>query len=180
MARLDLAAGDALGNFFRIDLELIRRDLFFDLFYFVGAFARARQLSDPFLIMCQTGGAFLGHHQSTRLTWMLFGNFAVFLNCRVGFAPRMMNKIQIRVDPGGGMLQGRTTPCVRNFRVFVPKRFERSEAVERLERFERLERTDPYDERPHPARSGTRAQRWNCWNRWNRISPITSRTERSD
>jgi hypothetical protein len=106
MARLDLAAGDALGNFFRIDLELIRRDLFFDLFYFVGAFARARQLSDPFLIMCQTGGAFLGHHQSTRLTWMLFGNFAVFLNCRVGFAPRMMNKIQIRVDPGGGMLQG--------------------------------------------------------------------------
>ena len=71
------------------------------------------------------------------------------------FAPPMMNKIQIRVDPGDGMLQGRTTPCVRSFGVFVPKRFERSEAVERLkrfERFERLERTDPYDERPHPGR----------------------------
>ena len=159
MARLDLAAGDALGNFFRIDLELIRGDLFFDLFYFVGAFARARQLSDPFLIMCQTGKrrAFLGHHQSTRLTWMLFGNFAAFLNCRVGFAPRMMNKIQIRVDPGGGMLQGRTTPCVRSFGVFVPKRFERSEAVERLESW-----------------NVWNAQRWNYWNRWNRISPITS------
>jgi len=43
------------------------------------------------------------------------------------------------------------------FRHFVPKRFERSEAVERLERFEPLEPTDPYDERPHPVRSGTRA-----------------------
>ena len=157
MARLDLAAGDALGNFFRIDLELIRRDLFFDLFYFVGAFARARQLSDPFLIMCQTGKrrAFLGHRQSTSLIkpYMdVIRQLRGILKLQGRFAPPMMNKIQIRVDPGDGMLQGRTTPCVRSFGVFVPKRFERSEAVERLERFERLERTDPYDERPHPGR----------------------------
>jgi hypothetical protein len=175
MARLDLAAGDALDNFFRIDLELIRRDLFFDLFYFVGAFAHARQLSDPFLIMCQMGErrAFLDHRQSTRLTWMLFGNFAAFLNCRVG----LRHVIQIRVDPGGGMLQSRTTPCLRSFGVFVPKRFERTpdqiRGMERLERFEPLERTDPYDATAAPLRDLERAQRWNYWNRWNRMFPIT-------
>ena len=41
------------------------------------------------------------------------------------------------------MLQGRTTPCVRSFGVFVPKRFERNGA-----------------------------KRWNDWNVWNGPIPM--------